>query len=62
VNFTALDRRFNRICFTYHPQDLARGHLLFQRLFRLLERADVLERDDGLVGEGLEQLDLVGRE
>ena len=38
-----------------HPEDLARGSLSLQRLLRLVEQADVLDRNDGLVGEGLEQ-------
>jgi hypothetical protein len=42
-----------------HPQDLSRGGLLLERLFRFVEQADVLDRDDRLGGEGLEQLDLV---
>ena len=43
-----------------HPQDLAGGRLLLERLgqipvlrLELLEKADVLDGDDGLVGEGL---------
>src|SRR5262249_12078987 len=43
-------------------QDLACRGLPFQRLLRLVEQPDVLERDDGLVGERLEQGDLVSRE
>ena len=31
-----------------HPQDLGRRRLLLQRLFRLVEQPDVLDRDDGL--------------
>src|SRR5215831_11787496 len=33
-------------------QDLARRRLALQRVFRLVEEADVLDGDDGLVGEG----------
>ena len=40
------------------PQDLRRCRLLLQRLFRLVEQADVLDGDHRLVGEGLEKLDL----
>ena len=50
-------------------QDLAGRGLLFERLgevpvagLELLEQPDVLDGDDGLVGEGLEQLDLLVRE
>ena len=35
-----------------------RRRLLLERLFRLVEQADVLDGDDRLVGEGLEQGDL----
>ena len=42
-----------------HPQDLARRRLLLQRLFRLVEQAHVLDGDDGLVGEGLQERDLL---
>ena len=45
-----------------HPQDLACGGLLLQRLLRLVEQADVLDRDHGLVGEGLEESHLRIRE
>ena len=48
------------------PQDLARGRLLLQRLgevaiagLQLGEQPDVLDGDDGLVGKGLQQLDLL---
>jgi hypothetical protein len=41
-----------------HPQDVGRGRLLLERLFRLVEQPNVLDRDHGLVGEGLEQGDL----
>ncbi len=40
------------------PQDLAGGRLLLERLFRLVEQADVLDGDDRLGGEGLQELDL----
>ena len=49
-----------------HPQDLGRRCLPVKRLseigvacFQLLEQADVLDRDDGLVGERLQQRDLL---
>ena len=52
-----------------HPEDVGGGRLLLERdpqlgvaRLQLLEQADVLDGDDGLVGEGLEQLDLVVRE
>jgi hypothetical protein len=52
-----------------YPQDLARGGLLIQRprevaiaRLQLLEQPDVLDRDDGLVGEGLQEGDLFVRE
>jgi hypothetical protein len=38
-----------------HAQDLGRGGLLLERLFRLGEQPDVLNGDDGLVGEGLKE-------
>ena len=41
-----------------HPQDLGRGGLLLERLFRLVEQPHVLDGDDRLGGEGLEQRDL----
>ena len=51
------------------PQDLAGRRLLLEGLgevavarLELLEQADVLDGDDGLVGEGLEQGDLAVRE
>ena len=51
------------------PQDLAGRGLLLQRLgeiavarLQLREQPDVLDGDDGLVGEGLQQLDLLVRE
>src|SRR5262249_3806544 len=61
---------------TDYLQNLARRRLLFQRfgdlrvrlcqrlilLLKLGEGADVLDRDDGLVGESLEELSLFGRE
>ena len=49
-----------------HLQHLGRGGLLLQRFgelalarLHLLEQPRVLDGDDGLVGEGLEQLDLL---
>ena len=57
-----------------HPQDLGRGRLLLQGLGHLRwlvsadsslqfrEQADVLDGDHRLVGEGLEERDLLGRE
>ena len=53
-----------------HPQDLGRRRLLLQRLGQLggsalselREQTDVLDGDHGLVGEGLEERDLLGRE
>ncbi len=51
------------------PADLAQGRQLLNRLgqlararLELLEEADVLNGDDGLVGEGLQECDLRGRE
>ena len=51
------------------PQDVGGGRLLLECLgeiavarIQLLEQAHVLQRDDGLVGEGLRQLDLPVRE
>ena len=43
------------------PQDLRGGGLLLEGLLRLVEQADVLDGDDGLVGEGLEERNLLGR-
>ncbi len=43
-------------------QHLGRGRLLLQRLLRLVEQPHVLDRDHGLVGEGLQQRDLLGGE
>ena len=40
-------------------QDFGRGRLLLERLFRLVEQPHVLDGDDGLVGEGLEEGDLI---
>ena len=37
----------------------ARGGLPLQRVLRLVEQPHVLDRDDGLVGEGLHQLDMM---
>ena len=52
-----------------HPQDLPRRRLLLQRLgqlavprLELLEEPHVLDRDHRLVGEGLEELDLLAGE
>ncbi len=45
-----------------HAQDLTRRCLLLQRLLRLIEQPHVLDGDDRLVGEGLEQADLLIRE
>jgi hypothetical protein len=49
-----------------HTEDVASGRLLGQGLGQLdvahlqfLEQADVLDGDDGLVGEGFEQRDLI---
>ena len=42
-----------------HAQDLARRRLLLQRFLEFLEQPHVLDGDDRLVGEGLEQLDLL---
>ena len=39
-------------------QDFARRGLLLQRLFEFLEQPNVLDGNYGLVGEGLEKLDL----
>ena len=40
-------------------QDLARRRLLLERLVRLVEQPDVLDRDDRLSGEGLQERDLL---
>src|SRR5262252_9231496 len=45
-----------------HTEDVGSCGLLLQRLFRLVEQPHVLDGDDGLVGEGLEEGDLVVRE
>ena len=45
-----------------HAQDLGRRRLLLERLLGLVEQAHVLDRDHRLVGEGLQQLDVVRRE
>ena len=42
-----------------HLQDLAGRRLLLERLLRLVEQPHVLDRDHRLVGEGLQQLDLL---
>ena len=58
------------------PEDLRGGRLLLERLgdlrmgcrerpillLQLREQADVLDRDDRLIGEGRHQIDLPGRE
>ena len=41
-----------------HLQHLGRRCLLLQRLFGLVEQANVLDGDHGLIGEGLHQADL----
>ena len=41
-----------------HAQDFTRRRLLFQRLGEFLEQPHVLDGDHGLVGEGLQKLDL----
>jgi hypothetical protein len=41
-----------------HAQDFARSRLLFQCFFRLVEQSGVLDGYYGLVGEGLEEVDL----
>jgi len=45
-----------------HLQHFAGGSLALERFARFVEKAHVLDGDHGLVGEGLQQLDLVGRE
>jgi hypothetical protein len=42
-----------------YPQDLTRRRLLLQRLLRFVEEADILNRNHGLVGEGLQERDLL---
>jgi hypothetical protein len=42
-----------------HPQNVGRGRLLLQRLFRLVEQADVLDGDHRLIGERLQERDLL---
>jgi len=42
-----------------HAEDFARRRLLPQGLFRLVEEADVLDRDRRLVGEGFQEMDLL---
>ena len=42
-----------------NAQDFTRGRLLLQRFLEFLEQPHVLDGDHGLVGEGLEQLDLL---
>ena len=41
-----------------HTQNFTRGSLLLQRLGEFVEQPHVLDRDDGLIGESFEQLDL----
>ncbi len=41
------------------PQDFGRRSLPLQRLLRLVEQSRVLDRDDGLIGKGAEQLHVV---
>ena len=41
-----------------YTQNLARGCLLLQRFFELLEQPDILNGDHGLIGESFEELDL----
>ena len=43
-----------------HLQDVGGGGLPFQRLLGLVEQPRVFDGDHGLIGEGLQQLDLVG--
>jgi hypothetical protein len=45
-----------------NAQNIARGRLLIQGLFRLLEQAHILDGDDRLIREGLEVTDLLGAE
>ncbi len=59
------DRLHVRLRLADHPEDLGGGGLLIQRVrqvtvarLELLEETHVLDRDDRLVGEGLEQGDL----
>ena len=42
-------------------QDLARRRLLLQCLLRIFEQAHVLDCDHGLIGKGMQQLDLLSR-
>ena len=42
-----------------HLQDVGRRGLPLQRLLRLVEQPHVLDGDHGLVGEGLQQLDVM---
>ena len=42
-----------------HLQDVGDRCLPFERFFRFGEKAGILDRDDGLLGEGLEQRDLL---
>src|SRR5579859_5799677 len=45
-----------------NTQDVAACRLLLQRFLRLVEESHVFDGDDGLVGEGLQEVDLVLRE
>ena len=42
-----------------HLQDVGRRSLPLQRLLRFVEQPYVFDRDHGLVGEGLQQLDVM---
>ena len=41
-----------------HAQDVAGRRLLLERFLRLVEKAHVLDRDGGLIGECFQQRDL----
>src|SRR4030095_14284199 len=43
-------------------QDCTRCRLMLERFLRLVEQAHILDRDRGLIGEGLHQRDLPVRE
>ena len=45
-----------------HLQDIGGGGLPLQRFLRLVEQPRVLDGDHGLVGEGLQQLNVMGRQ
>ena len=47
---------------TDHPQDLGRRGFPLQRLLNLTEEPCVLDGNDGLVGKGLDELDLASGE